>query len=130
MVSKSARQSSIARTAERVDKPRGIDCDDADRARADDALRRLDPGDRRARGQGVEIVDDENEPVRRAGRRALHDALGKRRQKGSRGRRRSVAGVEEIRTGRARRRLSPARPAAASARFAAASNSADRAATR
>ncbi len=100
----------FARAAERVDKPCGINGHDADRARADDALRRLDPGDRRACGQGVEIVDDENKPVRRAGRRPLADPLGKRRQKRSRRRRGNVAGVEEIRPGRTGRRFPTGAP--------------------
>ena len=96
----------FARTSERIDKSRRLQGQDAYQARAYDALRRLDPRDRRARGQGVEIIDEENEPVRRAGVLAYADALGERGQERPRRRCGDVPRIEEFRTGRVRRRLS------------------------
>ena len=77
---------------------------------ADDALRRLDPGDRRACRQGVEIVDDEDDPVRRVRRwpRPMRSPSAARNARAPASR--TVARVEEIGARRAGLRLAARAP--------------------
>ena len=95
------------------------------------ALRRVDPGDRRRGRQGVEIVDDEDQPLRRAFATGRCSSA-RRAPRGSRAPRRRRYGARRgsPAPGRGSAPCRPARRAAASARLAAASASADSAATR
>ena len=97
----------LTRSAERVDEPGRIEGEDSGRACSDDAVRRIDPADRGFRPQGIEIVYDENQSIRRI--RAQADAFAERCEKCACGRGRPLVRIEEIRARRAGLRLA-ARP--------------------
>ena len=98
----------FARAAERDREAGGIESQQTYAAGSDRALRRVDPGDRCARRQRVEIVDRKNEPVRRRRRRVrMSDPGAEGGEKRARRRRRRMARFEKFRPRGADGRLAP-----------------------
>ena len=87
----------FARAAERDRKAGGIESQQTHAAGSDGALGGVDPGDRGARRQRVEIVDRKNEPVRGRRRRVrVSDPGAKSGEKRPRRRRRRMTRIREI----------------------------------